>query len=113
MFARQEGAGPEREVGEYAGHVRLGYEGDTSLYMTSTGVWSLVDGVEREWVIDAEFVGNETRFNNHSAEPNCAFFLSKENHEVRVYVYVTRWIEPHGELLADYGVEYAKACGLE
>lgn len=57
--------------------------------------------VDENTVVDGAVGGNESRFINHSCEPNCqAFIVGK-----RIYIYARRTIEPEEELSYDYGYE--------
>jgi uncharacterized protein len=56
--------------------------------------------VDRNVVIDATVDGNDSRFINHSCDPNCESNIEKR----RVYVDAIRTIEPGEELNYDYQI---------
>jgi SET domain-containing protein len=70
-------------------------------------------------VIDAAVGGNESRWINHSCEPNCA----TEEKDDRIFVYALRSLQPGEELFYDYKIipaerrtkklekEFACCCG--
>ncbi len=58
--------------------------------------------VDRKTVIDATVQGNESRYINHSCEPNCEAVLE----EKRIYIEALRDIQPGEELTYDYHLEY-------
>ncbi len=49
-------------------------------------------------VIDASIGGNESRWINHSCDPNCETFEEDD----RIFVYALRSLKPGDELLYDY-----------
>jgi SET domain-containing protein len=57
--------------------------------------------VDNRKVIDATFGGNESRFINHSCDPNCDAIIEKR----RVYIEANRTIRPGEELAYDYNYE--------
>ncbi len=57
--------------------------------------------VNSRTVIDASHGGNESRFINHSCDPNC----ESEIERGRVYIFALRDIEPGEELHYDYAYE--------
>jgi len=57
--------------------------------------------VDNRKVIDATFGGNESRFINHSCDPNCDAVIEKR----RVYIEANRTIRPGEELAYDYNYE--------
>jgi len=54
--------------------------------------------VDDKWCIDGGRGGNESRYINHSCEPNCEVVISRR----RVFVHALRDIEPGEEILYDY-----------
>ncbi len=54
--------------------------------------------VDAKTVIDAGVDGNDSRFINHSCEPNCAAVIEKK----RVFIEAIRTIQPGEELSYDY-----------
>jgi SET domain-containing protein len=57
--------------------------------------------VSSRTVIDATHGGNESRYINHSCDPNCESEIEKG----RVYIFALRDIEPGEELAYDYAYE--------
>ena len=57
--------------------------------------------VDSRKVIDATFGGNESRFINHSCDPNCEAVIENR----RVYIEALRTIRPGEELAYDYNYE--------
>ena len=57
--------------------------------------------VDKRKVIDATFGGNESRFINHSCDPNCEAVIEKR----RVYIEAMRTIRKGEELAYDYNYE--------
>ncbi|MBK5188142.1 MAG: SET domain-containing protein-lysine N-methyltransferase [Gemmatimonadaceae bacterium] len=57
--------------------------------------------VDNRKVIDATFGGNESRFINHSCDPNCDAIIEKR----RVYIEANRTIRKGEELAYDYNYE--------
>ncbi len=63
---------------------------------------TLLMTVDRRWVIDAAVDGNESRFINHSCDPNCEIVV----HRGRVFIDALRDIDPGEELTYDYAYEW-------
>jgi SET domain-containing protein len=57
--------------------------------------------IDKRKVIDATFGGNESRFINHSCDPNCEAVIEDR----RVYIESVRTIRPGDELAYDYNYE--------
>jgi hypothetical protein len=57
--------------------------------------------VDKRKVIDATYGGNESRFINHSCDPNCDAVIEKR----RVYIESNRTIRPGEEVAYDYNYE--------
>lgn len=88
-------------VGEYVGKIiKHKILADIpSRYLASTNL----SKDEWTWSIDAEEYGNETRFINHSDDPNCKMWISKDRKKIRVYIYTIRTVEAGEELTTNYG----------
>lgn len=64
-----------------------------------------------DWVIDANFEGNDARWINHSCSPNCEAVLDEDEDEPkhsRVFIEAIRAIKPGEELTYDYGITLAE-----
>ena len=61
-----------------------------------------------DWVIDANFDGNDARWINHSCEPNCEAVIDeyegKDRRRDRVFIEAIRDIAPGEELTYNYGI---------
>ncbi len=110
MFAVQELAKGERLI-EYKGmrrtheDVDAGESGDVD--SGHTFLFTLND----EWVIDANFKGNDARWINHSCAPNCEAVLDENEddpQQSRVFIDAIRAIKPGEELTYDYGITLAE-----
>lgn len=63
--------------------------------------------------IDAKNWGNHIRFCNHSYAPNITRELVFNKGMYHVILHATRIIEPHQQLLFDYGKDYWQLLGIE
>ena len=64
-----------------------------------------------DWVIDANFEGNDARWINHSCDPNCEAVLDEDEDDSkrsRVFIEAIRSIKPGEELTYDYGITLAE-----
>ena len=64
-----------------------------------------------DWVIDANFEGNDARWINHSCAPNCeAVLVENEDDPKRTQVFIEaiHAIKPGEELTYDYGITLAE-----
>ena len=64
-----------------------------------------------EWLIDANFEGNDARWINHSCDPNCEAILDENEgdpKQSRVFIESIRAIRPGEELTYDYGIVLAE-----
>jgi len=64
-----------------------------------------------DWVIDANFEGNDARWINHSCDPNCEAVLDEDEDDPkksRVFIESIRAIRPGEELTYDYGITLAE-----
>ncbi|XP_076897473.1 histone-lysine N-methyltransferase ASHR3-like [Bidens hawaiensis] len=62
-----------------------------------------VVAVRKDLNIDAQFKGNESRFINHSCDPNCIMEKWDVNGETRLGIFAAKAIEPKEALTFDYG----------
>lgn len=63
--------------------------------------------LDDDYVIDANYKGNDARWINHSCDPNCEAVLDeneKKPKKSRVFIEAMRAIEPGEELTYDYGI---------
>ena len=64
-----------------------------------------------DWVIDANFEGNDARWINHSCDPNCEAVLDEDEDDSKqsqVFIEAIRSIKPGEELTYDYGITLAE-----
>ena len=64
-----------------------------------------------DWVIDANFEGNDARWINHGCVPNCEAVLEEDEDDgskSRVFIEAIRAIKPGQELTYDYGITLAE-----
>ena len=64
-----------------------------------------------DWVIDANFDGNDARWINHSCAPNCEAVLDEHEDDPeksRVFIEAIRAIKPGEELTYNYGITLAE-----
>jgi SET domain-containing protein len=110
MFAVEKLAKGERLI-EYKGvrrsheEVDAGDSGDVD--SGHTFLFTLND----EWVIDANFEGNDARWINHSCAPNCEAVLDENEEDPKqsqVFIDAIRTIKPGEELTYDYGITLAE-----
>ncbi|MBS0231156.1 MAG: SET domain-containing protein-lysine N-methyltransferase [Proteobacteria bacterium] len=67
--------------------------------------------LDEQWVIDANFEGNDARWINHSCAPNCEAVLVEDEDDPRrsrVFIESIRAIKPGEELTYDYGIRLAE-----
>lgn len=67
--------------------------------------------LDEDWVIDANFEGNDARWINHSCAPNCEAVLVEDEDDPRrsrVFIESIRAIKPGEELTYDYGIRLAE-----
>ncbi|EQC36747.1 hypothetical protein SDRG_06183 [Saprolegnia diclina VS20] len=99
-------------VVEYVGEVineemktkRLGELHDINWY-----IMALVPG---RMYIDGRFKGSESRFINHSCDPNCHLLIWDVGEHKRIAITALRDIEPHEELSYDYQMETTAASAF-
>ena len=65
-----------------------------------------------DWVIDANFEGNDARWINHSCDPNCEALIEEDeggdSRKDRVFIEAIRDIRPGEELSYNYGITLAE-----
>lgn len=64
-----------------------------------------------DWVIDANYKGNDARWINHSCAPNCEAVMVEDEADPknsRVFIEAIRAIRPGEELTYDYGITLAE-----
>jgi len=65
-----------------------------------------------EWVLDANYKGNEARWINHSCAPNCEAVIEEaegdDRREDKIFVEALRDIAPGEELTYNYGITLAE-----
>ncbi|QSQ16831.1 SET domain-containing protein [Myxococcus landrumensis] len=65
--------------------------------------------LDSKTVLDAGTLHNESRYINHSCEPNCEALIDKK----RIYVFALRTLEAGEELVYDYAYERTEDMGPE
>jgi SET domain-containing protein len=99
-----------RRIIEYTGE-RINQEqaderyDDVAMSRHHTFLFTLDD----DTVVDGGVDGNESRFINHSCDPNCQAFIEGD----RIFIYALRTIEPDEELSYDYGYERSEDMDAE
>lgn len=78
---------------------------DESMERHHTFLFNLDD--KGKGVLDAGTVHNESRYINHSCDPNCEALIDKGH----IYIYALRTIEPGEELVYDYAYERTEGMG--
>ena len=107
VFAAQPIAKGERLI-EYKGRRRTHEEVDAGdsgdIESGHTFLFTLND----DWVIDANFEGNDARWINHSCDPNCEAVIIEDgrngHRRERIYIETRRAIRKGEELTYDYGI---------
>ena len=64
-----------------------------------------------EYVIDANYQGNDARWINHSCDPNCEAVIEEDEDDTRrsrVFIEAIRDIAPNEELTYNYGIVLAE-----
>ena len=65
-----------------------------------------------EWVVDANYEGNDARWINHSCDPNCEAVIDEDDggdtRKDRVFIEALRDIAPGEELSYNYGITLAE-----
>jgi hypothetical protein len=104
VFAEEE-LKKDAYVAEYAGLVRrrpyFQWHVSDYAFRYPTAVWS-----RAPYQIDAEKVGNATRYFNHSETPNCEAVGVLAGTLIHILFRTTRKVEPNEELRFDYGPFY-------
>jgi SET domain-containing protein len=100
-FAKRRIRAGQRIV-EYTGEHISTDEGDRRYEEDGMGrhhtfLFTLTDDV----VVDGKKGGNESRYINHSCDPNCEAIIEGD----RIFIYAKRNIQPDGELTYDYQYE--------
>jgi hypothetical protein len=58
--------------------------------------------IEKDYVVDASFKGNQARFLNHSCDPNCSSIILEVDKNPKIIIYANRPIYAGEELTYDY-----------
>lgn len=110
MFAVATIAKGERLI-EYKGRRRTHAEVDAGDSGDVESGHTFLFTLNDEWVIDANFEGNDARWINHSCAPNCEAVLVEDEADPkrsRVFIESVRVIAPGEELTYDYGITLAE-----
>ena len=93
--------------GRRRGHDEVAAGGSGDIESGHTFLFTL----NEDWVIDANFEGNDARWINHSCAPNCEAVMVEDEAEPkrsRVFIEAVRAIKPGEELTYDYGITLAE-----
>ena len=110
MFATGEIAKGERLI-EYKGRRRTHEQVDAGDSGDIDSGHTFLFTLNDDWVIDANFAGNDARWINHSCAPNCEAVLEENEDDPkksRVFIDAIRAIKPGEELTYDYGIILAE-----
>ena len=107
VFAGQPIKKGERVV-EYKGRRRTHAEVDAGDTGDADSGHTFLFTLNDEYVIDANFEGNDARWINHSCDPNCEAVLEEDDgddrRKDRVFIEAIRDIAPGEELSYNYGI---------
>ena len=96
----------EEEIVEYAGR-RLTHAEADALYPDDNGHTFLYD-LNEQFMIDAAVGGNDSRWINHSCDPNCEVYIEEDEAgdraKDRLVICAMRRIRAGEELTYDYGI---------
>jgi SET domain-containing protein len=111
-----------QRIVEYTGEHITSDEGDRRYEETGMGRHhTFLFTLDDEIVVDGKRGGNESRYINHSCDPNCEAIIEDDH----IYIYAKKNIQPGTELTYDYQYErrpdhtkedeefYACRCGTE
>ena len=96
---------------EYKGRLRSHEEVDAGESGDAESGHTFLFTLNDDWVIDANFEGNDARWINHSCDPNCEAVLDEDeadSSKSRVFIEAIRAIKPGEELTYDYGITLAE-----
>ncbi len=103
---------PGERVIEYRGRRRTHAEVDAGDSGDVDSGHTFLFTLNDEYVVDANFDGNNARWINHSCEPNCEAVLEEadgdDRSKDRVFIEAMRAIAPGEELTYDYGITLAE-----
>ncbi|CAK4702771.1 unnamed protein product [Aphanomyces euteiches] len=108
---------PNTFIGEYVGRLVRTQDMDrSSTYIVS--IREEASDVVWRTNVDARFVGNFTRFINHSCDPNARWetYRSRDSFCPRIHVLSLRHIQAGEEITVDYGLAHglgASKCGCQ
>lgn len=93
---------PGQRIVEYTGEHITPDEGDRRYEETGMGRHhTFLFTLDDETVIDGKRGGNESRYINHSCDPNCEAIIEGD----RIFIYAKKNIQPETELTYDYQYE--------
>ena len=110
MFAVAPLAKGERLI-EYKGRRRSHEDVDADDAGSVESGHTFLFTLDDDWVIDANFGGNDARWINHSCAPNCEAVVEEnedDGRKSRVFIEAIRAIKPGEELTYDYGITLAE-----
>ena len=93
---------PGQRIIEYTGQHITPDEGDRRYEESGMGRHhTFLFTLDDETVVDGKRGGNESRYINHSCDPNCEAVIEGQH----IYIYAKKNIQPGGELTYDYQYE--------
>ena len=97
---------------EYKGRLRSHEEVDAGESGDAESGHTFLFTLNDDWVIDANFEGNDARWINHSCDPNCEALIEEDaggdSRKDRVFIEAIRDIRPGEELSYNYGITLAE-----
>lgn len=93
---------PGQKIVEYTGQRISSDEGDRRYEETGMGRHhTFLFTLDDDWVVDGKRGGNESRYINHSCDPNCEAIIEDD----QIWIYAKKNIQPGHELTYDYQYE--------
>lgn len=92
---------PNTKITEYAGEIISMLEADKREIKNSKKGLTYIFEYDDKTCIDGEVLGNQSRYINHSCEPNCDVIRKAG----KIFFYSNRLINPGEELTVDYAYD--------
>jgi len=97
---------------QYKGLLRTHEEVDADVTGDVESGHTFLFTLNDEYVLDANYKGNDARWMNHSCSPNCEAVIEESEDDDRtrdkVFIEATRNIKPGEELVYNYGITLAE-----